>query len=131
MITPKEKERVAVHESGHALVAALTPGADPVHKVSIIPRGLAALGYTQQLPADDRYLSTKEELLGRVDVLLGGRVAEETVFGDVSSGAQNDLQRATEIIRSMVVELGMGETLGALTYGRQGPVFLGGGMGGS
>jgi len=131
LISPKEKERVAVHESGHALVAALTPGADPVHKISIIPRGLAALGYTQQLPGEDRYLSTREELLGRIDVLLGGRVAEETVFGDVSSGAQNDLQRATEIIRSMIVELGMGATLGALTYGRQAPVFLGGGFGGS
>lgn len=124
LITPKEKERVAVHECGHALVAALTPGADPVHKISIIPRGFAALGYTQQMPSDDRQLATKQELLRRVDVLLGGRVAEEVVFGDVSSGAQNDLQRATEILRSMLVELGMGETLGALTFGRPTPAFL-------
>jgi cell division protease FtsH len=130
IISPKEKERVAVHEAGHALVAALTPGADPVHKISIIPRGLAALGYTQQLPADDRYLATRDELIGRIDVLLGGRVAEETVFGNVSSGAQNDLQRATDIIRSMITELGMGDTLGALTYGRQGPAFLASGYGG-
>lgn len=129
LITPREKERVAVHECGHAIVAALTPSADPVHKISIIPRGFAALGYTQQMPSDDRHLATKDELLGRVDVLLGGRVAEEIVFGDVSSGAQNDLQRATEILRSMIVELGMGDTLGALTFGRQTPVFLGGGFG--
>ncbi len=130
IIQPKERERVAVHETGHALVAALTPGADAVHKISIIPRGLAALGYTQQLPTEDRYLATKDELLGRVDVLLGGRVAEETVYGDVSSGAQNDLQRATEIIRAMIVELGMGESLGALTFGSQGPAFLGQNWGG-
>ena len=96
-----------------------------MHKISIIPRGIAALGYTQQLPTDDRYLMTREELLGKVDVLLGGRVAEETVFGEVSTGAHNDLQRATDIVRSIVVEYGMGHTLGPLTYGRRRPLFLG------
>ena len=93
----KEKEIVAYHESGHAIVAEVLPNADPVHKVSIIPRGIAALGYTQQLPTEDRYLMTRSELLARINVLLGGRVAEEIVFGDVSTGAQNDLQRATDM----------------------------------
>jgi cell division protease FtsH len=125
LINPKEKQIVATHETGHALVAALTPGADQVHKISIIPRGIAALGYTQQLPTDDRYLMTREELLGKVDVLLGGRAAEEVVFGEVSTGAHNDLQRATDIVRSIVVEYGMGKTLGPLTYGRRRPLFLG------
>ncbi len=125
LINPKEKRIVATHETGHALVAALTPGADQVHKISIIPRGIAALGYTQQLPTDDRYLMTKEELLGKVDVLLGGRAAEEIVFGEISTGAHNDLQRATDIIRSIVVEYGMGRTLGPLTFGRRRPAFLG------
>jgi cell division protease FtsH len=125
LINPKEKQIVATHETGHALVAAFTPGADQVHKISIVPRGIAALGYTQQLPTDDRYLMTREELLGKVDVLLGGRAAEEVVFGEVSTGAHNDLQRATDILRSIVVEYGMGETLGPLTYGRRRPAFLG------
>jgi cell division protease FtsH len=124
LINPKEKQIVATHETGHALVGAFTPGADQVHKISIIPRGIAALGYTQQLPTDDRYLMTKEELLGKVDVLLGGRAAEEVVFGEVSTGAHNDLQRATDIIRSIVLEYGMGRTLGPLTYGRRRPTFL-------
>jgi cell division protease FtsH len=124
LINPKEKQIVATHEAGHALVAAFTPGGDPVHKISIIPRGIAALGYTQQLPTDDRYLMTREELLGKVDVLLGGRAAEEVAFSELSTGAHNDLQRATDIVRSMVVEYGMGKTLGPLTYGRQRPAFL-------
>jgi cell division protease FtsH len=94
------------------LVAELVPGADAVSKISIIPRGVAALGYTSQLPTEDRYLMTRSELLGRIDVLLGGRVAEEIVFGDVSTGAQNDLQRATEIARTMVTQFGMSEKLG-------------------
>ncbi|NMC49596.1 MAG: ATP-dependent zinc metalloprotease FtsH, partial [Desulfovibrio sp.] len=93
VINPKEKEIVAYHETGHALTAHFTPGADKVHKISIVPRGIGALGYTQQLPTEDRYLMTKAELLGRIDVLLGGRAAEEIVFGDVSTGAHNDLQR--------------------------------------
>jgi len=97
----------------------ILPNADPVNKISIIPRGIAALGYTQQLPTEDRYLMTREELLGRLQVLLGGRVAEELVFGDVSTGAMNDLQRATDIARSMVTEYGMSDRLGPLTYNRE------------
>src|SRR6266513_5156222 len=112
VINPKEKKIVAYHESGHALVAELVPGADPVSKISIIPRGIAALGYTSQLPTEDRYLMTRSELLARICVLLGGRVAEEIVFGDISTGAQNDLQRATEIARTMITQFGMSEKLG-------------------
>jgi cell division protease FtsH len=112
VINPKEKRIVAYHESGHALVAELVPGADPVSKISIIPRGIAALGYTSQLPTEDRYLLTRSELLARICVLLGGRVAEEIVFGDISTGAQNDLQRATEIARTMITQFGMSEKLG-------------------
>ncbi|MGV8074517.1 MAG: ATP-dependent zinc metalloprotease FtsH [Syntrophobacteraceae bacterium] len=118
-MNPKEKEIVAFHESGHALVAMLTPLADPVHKISIIPRGIAALGYTQQLPTEDRYLMTREELLGRLLVLLGGRVSEEIIFDDISTGAQNDLQRASDIARTMVTEYGMSDRLGPLTYVRE------------
>ena len=117
-MNPKEKEIVAYHESGHALVAMSLKHTDPVNKITIIPRGIAALGYTQQLPTEDRYLMTREELVSRLQVLLGGRVAEEIVFGDISTGAQNDLQKATDIVRSMVVEYGMSERLGLLTYGR-------------
>ena len=115
VMSPKEKKTVAYHESGHALVAELVPGADPVSKISIIPRGMAALGYTQQTPTEDRYLMTKSELLARVYVLLGGRVAEEMIFNDVSTGAQNDLQRATEIARTMVTQFGMSEKLGLVS----------------
>ena len=125
VMSAQEKKTVAYHESGHALVAELVPGADPVSKISIIPRGMAALGYTQQLPTEDRYLMTRSELLGRVSVLLGGRVAEEMVFGDVSSGAQNDLQRATEIARTMVTQFGMSEKLGLVSLeGPRTPLFL-------
>ncbi|MFZ5569975.1 MAG: ATP-dependent zinc metalloprotease FtsH [Thermodesulfobacteriota bacterium] len=125
VINPKEKKIVAYHEVGHALVAALTPGSDPVHKISIIPRGLAALGYTQQRPTEDRYLMSREELLSKIDVLLGGRVAEKLIFGDVTTGAGNDLMRATDIARAMSAEYGMGQTLGLSTYPRQrNPVFL-------
>jgi len=115
VMNPKEKTTVAYHESGHALVAELVPGADPVSKISIIPRGIAALGYTQQLPTEDRYLMTRSELLARIHVLLGGRVAEEIVFNDISTGAQNDLQRATEIARTMVTQFGMSEKLGLVS----------------
>ena len=115
-MNPKEKEIVAYHESGHALVAMVLPNTDPVSKISIIPRGIAALGYTQQLPTEDRYLMTRDELLARLKVLLGGRVSEEIIFGDISTGAQNDLQRATDIARRMVMEYGMSEKLGPLTY---------------
>jgi cell division protease FtsH len=115
-MNPREKEIVAYHESGHALVAMVLPNTDPVSKISIIPRGIAALGYTQQLPTEDRYLMTREELLARLKVLLGGRVSEEIIFGDISTGAQNDLQRATDIARRMIMEYGMSEKLGPLTY---------------
>ncbi|WP_073374786.1 ATP-dependent zinc metalloprotease FtsH [Desulfofustis glycolicus] len=125
VINPQEKRIVAYHEVGHALVAALTPGTEPVHKISIIPRGLAALGYTQQRPTEDRYLMSREELLAKIDVLLGGRVAEQLTFNSVTTGAGNDLMRATDIARAMIVEYGMGTTLGLSTYPRQrSPVFL-------
>ena len=125
VINSDEKKIVAYHEVGHALVAALTPGSEPVHKISIIPRGLAALGYTQQRPTEDRYLMSTTELLGKIDVLLGGRVAEQITFDSVTTGAGNDLMRATDIARAMIVEYGMGETLGLSTYPRQrSPVFL-------
>jgi cell division protease FtsH len=125
VMSPKEKSTVAYHECGHALVAELVPGADPVSKISIIPRGMAALGYTQQLPTEDRYLMTRSELLGRIYVLLGGRVAEEMVFGDVSTGAQNDLQKATEIARTMVTQFGMSEKVGLVSLeGPRTPLFL-------
>ena len=125
VINAEEKKIVAYHEVGHALVAALTPGSEPVHKISIIPRGLAALGYTQQRPTEDRYLMSTTELLGKIDVLLGGRVAEQITFDSVTTGAGNDLMRATDIARAMIVEYGMGETLGLSTYPRQRtPVFL-------
>jgi cell division protease FtsH len=109
VMTPKEKERVARHETGHALVAAYTPGADPVEKISIIPRGLGALGFTWQLPTEERFLLTESEMLARIDVLLGGRAAEEIAYGDVSTGAANDLSRATEIARQMIMDHGMND----------------------
>jgi cell division protease FtsH len=125
VMNPQEKEIVAFHESGHAIVAESVEHTDPVHKISIIPRGIAALGYTQQQPAEDRYLMTRSELLDRLAVLLGGRVAEEQVFGEISTGAQNDLQRATDIARSMVTEYSMSDSLGLATYERpRQPMFL-------
>ena len=124
VINPREKEIVAYHEAGHALVAESRPHADRVAKVSIIPRGVAALGYTQQRPTEDRYLMTRAELLDRLDVLLGGRVAEELIFGDVSTGAQDDLQRATDIARHMITRYGMGEALGLATFEPPRPMFL-------
>jgi cell division protease FtsH len=118
-INPEEKHRVAFHESGHTLVAEMVPTGEPVHKVSIIPRGVAALGYTLQLPVDEKFLSTEQELKDQIAILLGGRVAEEIVLGDISSGASNDLERATEIARNMVTQLGMSEQLGPLTWGKR------------
>ncbi len=118
VMNPKEKEIVAFHESGHAIVAESVEHADPVHKISIIPRGIAALGYTQQQPTEDRYLMTRSELIDRLAVLFGGRVAEELVFNEISTGAQNDLQRATDIARSMVTEYGMSDSLGLVSYER-------------
>ena len=126
LISEKEKEIVAYHESGHALVAKLLPNTDPVHKVSIIPRGNAALGYTLQLPTQDRYLISKLELMDRLSVLLGGRVAEDLIFQDITTGAQNDLERATKIARQMVTEYGMSDALGPITLGRkEHQIFLG------
>src|SRR2546426_3166597 len=116
VINPKEKEIVAYHEAGHALVAESREHADRVAKISVIPRGVAALGDTQQQPTEDRYLMTRAELLDRLDVLLGGRVAEELVFGDVSTGAQDDLQRATDMARHMIARYGMSEALGLATF---------------
>ncbi|MCX7964994.1 MAG: ATP-dependent zinc metalloprotease FtsH [Syntrophorhabdaceae bacterium] len=125
VMSKKEKEIVAYHETGHALMAEFLETTDPVHKISIIPRGIAALGYTMQLPTEDRYLMTKKELLDRLCVLLGGRVAEEIVFGEISTGAHNDLYRATDIAKSMVKEYGMSEKLGYVTFEKdRKPLFL-------
>jgi cell division protease FtsH len=125
VMSDKERRIVAYHESGHAIVASVLPGLDPVHKISIVARGFGALGYTMQLPLEDRYLLTRADLLGQLAVLLGGRSAEEIAFGEISTGAQNDLQRATDIARAMVTEFGMSESLGAVTYdGHRGPKFL-------
>ncbi|CAG9184047.1 ATP-dependent zinc metalloprotease FtsH [Cupriavidus pinatubonensis] len=116
VMNSQEKETIAYHEAGHAIVAESRPRADRVSKVSIIPRGVAALGYTQQTPTEDRYLLKQSELLDRLDVLLGGRMAEEMVYGDVSTGAQNDLQRATDMARQMITQFGMSKQLGLATY---------------
>jgi cell division protease FtsH len=123
VMSKKEKETVAYHEAGHALIAELRGHADRVAKISIIPRGIAALGYTQQVPTEERYLLKKTELLDRLDVFLGGRVAEEIIFGDVSTGAQNDLQLATDMARHMVTQYGMSERLGLVTF-EQAPAAL-------
>src|SRR5690242_19120970 len=117
VLSEKERDIVAHHEIGHALVASSLPNADPVHKVTIIPRGVAALGATYQLPLEDRYLLTRSELEDRIAVLLGGRVAEEIIYGEVSTGAHNDLERATEMARLMVMQYGMSEQLGPMTFG--------------
>ncbi|HSD49003.1 MAG TPA: ATP-dependent zinc metalloprotease FtsH [Actinomycetota bacterium] len=120
VMSEKEREIVAKHEMGHALVALTAPTADPVHRVSIIPRGAAALGMTMQRPLEDRYLLTEPELQDRLAVLLGGRTAEEICFEQISTGAQNDLQRATEIARAMVTEYGMSDEIGPLSFGQDG-----------
>lgn len=118
VMNKREREIVAYHEVGHALVALSIPNADPVHKISIIPRGISALGYTLQRPTEDRFLMTRSELLDKLTVLLGGRVGEELVFDEVSTGAQNDLVKATDIARSMVKEYGMSEKLGLVAFER-------------
>jgi len=126
VISEREKKIVAYHEAGHTLIAKLIPGTDPVHKVSIIPRGLASLGYTLQLPLEDRYLTSKNEILDRMTVMFGGRVAEEIVFNEVTTGAQNDLERITEAAHKMVSEYGMSEKLGPITYRKKEElIFLG------
>jgi cell division protease FtsH len=117
VLGPAERSRVAHHEMGHALVASTLPGVDPVHKVSIIPRGVGALGYTMQRPTEDRFLLARQELENRIAVLMGGRAAEALVFdGEISTGASDDLQRATEIAKEMVTRYGMNETVGQRTY---------------
>ena len=116
VMSQKEREIVAYHESGHAIVATAIPGMDPVHKISIVQRGFGALGYTMQLPLEDRYLMQRRDLLNQLAVLLGGRTAEEIALGEISTGAQNDLQRATDIARAMVTEWGMSDAVGAINY---------------
>jgi len=119
LINPDEKKIVAYHETGHAIVALSLPGTDPVQKISIIPRGIAALGYTMQVPTDDRFLMKKTELLNKIASLLGGRAAEEIIFGDISTGAHNDLARATDITKSMIKEYGMSDRLGQVYFARE------------
>src|SRR5215470_11023613 len=124
VLSETERDIVAHHEMGHALVATSVPHADPVHKVTIIPRGIAALGMTYQLPTEERFLMTRSELEDRIAVLLGGRVAEELVYGEISTGAHNDLERASEIAHLMVTKYGMSERVGLATYGDRTPLFL-------
>jgi cell division protease FtsH len=126
LISDKEKKIIAYHEVGHSIVANKLPGSDPVHKISIVPRGHAALGYTLQLPEEDRFLVSRTEMLNRISILLSGRVAEELTFGDVTSGAANDLDRSTKTARQMVTELGMSDRLGLVKLGRKHEeIFLG------
>ncbi|HIP20208.1 MAG TPA: cell division protein FtsH, partial [Sulfurimonas sp.] len=127
-INPKEKKIVAYHESGHALLAETTVGAKKVSKVSIVPRGLAALGYTLNKPEENRFMMQKHELWAEVDVLLGGRAAEEVFIGEISTGAGNDLERATDIIKSMVQTYGMSDIAGLMVLEKSRQSFLGGGQ---
>jgi len=124
VLNDREKKFVAYHETGHAVIAAFTTTAEKVHKITIVPRGIGSLGFTMQLPTEDRYLMSKTELLEKIDVLLGGRAAEELIFGEITTGAQNDLQKATNIARSMVTLYGMNEKLGHATYNEPGGQFL-------
>jgi cell division protease FtsH len=130
LLNPHERKVVAYHEMGHALVAMSLPGTDPVHKISIIPRGVGALGYTIQRPTEDRYLMTRAELENKMAVLLGGRAAELLVFEEISTGAADDLDKVTDIARNMVTRFGMSEKLGQMTYEEQRPSFLGQPLGG-
>jgi cell division protease FtsH len=124
-MSDKEKKIIAYHEAGHTLVAKFLPTADPVHKVSIIPRG-PALGYTLQLPEEDKYLTSRSELLDKLSILFGGRVAEELVFSEITTGAQNDISKATEIAMRMVTEFGMSDKIGPMALQRPNEeVFLG------
>src|SRR2546428_13874319 len=125
IISDAEKRTIAYHEAGHTLVPDVLPGADPVHKVTIIPRG-RALGLTQQLPVDDKYNYSKEYLINRITILLGGRAAEEVVLNQQTTGAGDDLEKATEMARKMVCEWGMSDRLGPLTFGKnEAHIFLG------
>ena len=128
ILNEHERTVVAYHEMGHALVAMSLPGSDPVHKISIIPRGIGALGYTIQRPTEDRYLMTRRELVHKMQVLLGGRAAEHIVFGEVSTGASDDLQKVTSIARSIVMRYGMHEKLGNVVYDEERQSLLGGAM---
>jgi cell division protease FtsH len=130
LLNPREREIVAHHEMGHAIAASALPGCDPVHKISIIPRGIGALGYTIQRPTEDRYLMTREELEAKMVVLLGGRAAEHVVYGHLSTGAADDLARATDVARTMATRYGMAGTLGPVTYESEPNGFLGPGAGG-
>lgn len=125
VLNPQERKTVAFHEMGHALIAATLPGMDPIHKVSIIPRGIGALGYTMQRPTEDRFLMTRRELKNKMTVLLGGRAAEALVFGEISTGANDDLDKATEIARNMVTRFGMSDEAGQMVYEPQRQAFLG------
>ncbi len=130
LINEKERRIVAYHESGHAIVGYFTPGADEIQKVSIVPRGLGALGYTLQMPLEDRYLMSKSELLGKIKGLLGGRAAEEIVLGEVSTGASNDLEKVAQLVKNMITVYGMSEKMPNLSLvSRSGPGFLGEGTG--
>jgi len=124
MLNPREREVVAYHEMGHALVAMTLPGMDPIHKISIIPRGIGALGYTLQRPTEDRFLMSRKELMNKMAVLLGGRAAESLVFEEVSTGAADDLNKATDIARNMVTRFGMTDKLGQITYESRRRTFL-------
>lgn len=130
-ISPKEKKIVAYHESGHAVVSEMTRGSDRVNKVSIIPRGMAALGYTLNTPEENKYLLQKHELIAKIDVLLGGRAAEDIFLGEISTGASNDLERATDILKSMVSYYGMTDVSGLMVLEKPRNVFLNGGLGSS
>jgi cell division protease FtsH len=125
VMNPKERETIACHESGHAIAAAYTVGADPVKKISIVPRGFGALGYTLQLPLEDRYVVTEDELLGQIDVLLGGRAAEEIRFGKISTGAANDITRATDVARRMIADYGMSARFRNMALTRRGSSMMG------
>jgi cell division protease FtsH len=116
-MSSREREIVAAHEAGHAVVASVLPGVDPVHKISIVQRGYDALGHTLQLPSEDRYLRTRQELRNQLAVWLGGRAAEELVFQEISTGGQNDLQHATDVARAMVAQYGMSDAVGPVAFG--------------
>jgi cell division protease FtsH len=126
IIKPEERRIVAFHETGHALISAFTPHSDPVQKISIIPRGFGALGYTLSMPVEDRYLHTENELLGRIGVLLGGRAAEDIIFGEISTGAANDLTKATDIARKMITDYGMSKRFKNVALTSRGGGMLGG-----
>jgi cell division protease FtsH len=124
-MNPDERRVIAYHEAGHAVVAAFTPEADPVQKVSIVPRGFGALGFTLQVPIEDRYIVTEDKLLGEIDVLMGGRAAEELAFGKISTGAANDITRATDIARRMITDYGMSERYRNVALTKRGAGIMG------